>query len=130
MSYPNDSSRISGIICPAQEHVTSLHIIDDDHRRPEEVWIYLVEVILSVLVVGSTLLSYVPKSVYTVIYFLYLVALVNGSAMTFMIPIVIPKAWVEVVAMGLMMGVLTGNSGFRDFGRRLFSSKLDKSAKN
>jgi len=84
----------------------------------------------SVLVVGSTLLSYVPESVYTVIYFLYLVALVNGSAMTFMIPIVIPKAWVEVVAMGLMMGVLTGNSGFRDFGRRLFYSKLDKSAKN
>ena len=84
----------------------------------------------SVLVVASTLLSYVPESVYTVVYFLYMVALVNGSGMSFMIPLVIPKAWVEIVAMGLMMGVLIGNSGFKNIGKRLFYSKSDKSSEN
>lgn len=69
----------------------------------------------SIVAIPVTLLSYVPESVYTVIYFLYLVTLVNVPAMTFMIPLVIPKAWIEIVVMSLIMAALAGNAGFREF---------------
>jgi predicted membrane protein len=69
----------------------------------------------SILAIPVTLLSYVPESVYTVIYFLYIVTLVNVPAMTFMIPLVIPKAWIEIAVMSLIMAALAGNTGFREF---------------
>jgi len=69
----------------------------------------------SILAIPVTLLSYVPESVYTIIYFLYIVTLVNVPAMTFMIPLVIPKAWIEIAVMSLIMAALAGNTGFREF---------------
>ncbi len=69
----------------------------------------------SILAVPATLLSYVPECVFTVSYFLYMVTLVHGQAMAFMIPIVIPKAWIEIAVMGFIMSALAGNAGFREF---------------
>lgn len=74
----------------------------------------------SILAVPTTLLSYIPECVYTISYFLYIVTLVNGQAMAFMIPIVIPKAWIEIAIMGLIMSALAGNTGFREFINRFF----------
>jgi LytS/YehU family sensor histidine kinase len=73
------------------------------------------------LALPLTLLSYIPECVYTVFYFLYVVAIVNGQAMAYMLPIVIPKAWVEITVMSLLMGALAGNPGFREFINRSFS---------
>ncbi|MGQ9551312.1 MAG: ECF transporter S component [Candidatus Bathycorpusculaceae bacterium] len=73
----------------------------------------------SALTVPVILLSYVPESVYTIFYFLYVVLYVYGQAMSFMIPVVIPKAWIEIAIMSLLMGALVGNMGFRDFVLRL-----------
>ena len=69
----------------------------------------------SIFTVPIVLLSYVPESMFTVFYFLYLVLYVYGSAMAFMLPIIIPKAWIEIILMGFLMGALVGNVGFRDF---------------
>ncbi len=74
----------------------------------------------SILAVPTTLLSYVPECVYTISYFLYMVTLVSGQAMAFMIPIVIPKAWIEIAIMGFIMSALAGNTGFREFINRFF----------
>lgn len=74
----------------------------------------------SVLAFPLTLLSYVPESLYTILYFLYVVAIVNGQAMAFMIPIVIPKAWIEITVMSVLMAALAGNAGFREFISRSF----------
>jgi riboflavin transporter FmnP len=68
-------------------------------------------IITSLLVLAS----YVPECVFTVAYFLYIVTFVYGKAMEFMIPLVIPKAWIEILVMSLIMGALTGNVGFREF---------------
>jgi hypothetical protein len=35
--------------------------------------------------------------------------------MAFMIPIVIPKGWIEIAIMSIMMSALVGNTGFREF---------------
>jgi hypothetical protein len=44
-----------------------------------------------------------------------------------MIPIVIPKAWVEIVVISLLMGALAGNTGFKEFISRFFyTSKSEK----
>lgn len=75
----------------------------------------------SALTVPVVLLSYVPESVYTVFYFLYLVPYFYGFAMNFMIPIVIPKAWIEITIMSLLMGALVGNRGFSDFVKQHFA---------
>jgi uncharacterized membrane protein len=72
----------------------------------------------SFLAVPATLLSYVPESIYTVLYFLYVVTLVNGQGMAYLIPLVIPKAWIEIIVMSILMGALAGNSGFREFVNR------------
>jgi LytS/YehU family sensor histidine kinase len=76
----------------------------------------------SALTVPVILLSYVPESVYTIFYFLHVVLYVYGHAMSFMIPIVIPKAWIEITIMSLLMGALVGNMGFRDFVLRILQT--------
>lgn len=72
----------------------------------------------SFLTVPATLLSYVPECIYTVLYFLYVVTLVNGQGMAYLIPLVIPKAWIEIIVMSILMGALAGNTGFREFVNR------------
>jgi LytS/YehU family sensor histidine kinase len=82
----------------------------------------------STLTIPVILLSYIPECVYTIFYFLYIVLYVFGSAMSFMIPIVIPKAWIEITIMSLLMGALAGNTSFKEFVIRFFyTQKLEKS---
>ncbi|MEM3696882.1 MAG: hypothetical protein QXQ94_05175 [Candidatus Bathyarchaeia archaeon] len=82
----------------------------------------------STLTIPILLVSYIPECIYTIVYFLYIVQIVYGWGMGFMIPIVIPKAWIEIAIMSLLMGMLVGNAGFREFILRFFyASKLKKS---
>ena len=74
----------------------------------------------SLLTTVTVLISYVPECIFTIIYFLYIVTLVYGYAMSFMIPIVIPKAWIEIIVISVMMGALVGNTGFREFMLKFF----------
>jgi len=74
----------------------------------------------SLLTTVTVLISYVPECIFTIIYFLYIVTLVYGYAMSFMIPIVIPKAWIEIIVISVMMGALVGNAGFREFMLKFF----------
>jgi LytS/YehU family sensor histidine kinase len=79
----------------------------------------------SILAIPITLFSYVPESIYTVIYFLYIVTLVGTPAMSFMLPLVIPKAWLEIGVMSVIMAALAGNTGFRQFMTRLFPLNVE-----
>lgn len=82
----------------------------------------------SSLTVPVILVSFIPECIYTIGYFLYLVQYFYGFAMDFMILIVIPKAWIEIILMSLLMGALAGNAGFREFVLRFFlASSLEKS---
>jgi len=74
----------------------------------------------STLTVPTTLISYIPECIFTILYFLYIVLYVYGYAMEYMLPIVIPKAWVEIVLMSFLMGGLVGNTGFKEFILRFF----------
>jgi LytS/YehU family sensor histidine kinase len=78
---------------------------------------------VSILTVLVVLVSYVPESIYTYFYFVNIAVYVVGYAMTFMLPIVIPKAWIEVILMSLLMGALSGNMGFRNFLGTYFQSQ-------
>jgi LytS/YehU family sensor histidine kinase len=81
----------------------------------------------STITIPITLISYIPECIYTIFYFLYIVLYVYGAAMSFMIPIVIPKAWIEITVMSIIMGALAGNIGFKEFISRFFyTPKLKK----
>ena len=80
----------------------------------------------SLLTTVTVLISYVPECIFTIIYFLYIVTLVYGYAMSFMIPIVIPKAWIEIIVMSVMMGALVGNTGFKEFMLKFFTPQKIK----
>lgn len=80
----------------------------------------------SLLTTVTVLISYVPECIFTIIYFLYIVTLVYGHAMSFMIPIVIPKAWIEIIVMSVMMGALVGNAGFKEFMLKFFTPQKIK----
>jgi len=69
----------------------------------------------STFTVPVILLSYIPECIYTILYFLYIVPYFCGSIWEFMIPIVIPKAWIEITIMSFLMGALVGNIGFKEF---------------
>jgi LytS/YehU family sensor histidine kinase len=82
----------------------------------------------STLTVPIVLISYVPECIYTIFYFLYIVLYVYGFSMSFMIPLVIPKAWIEITVISLLMGALAGNVGFKEFiSRFLYTQKLKNS---
>jgi len=76
------------------------------------------------LTVPVVLLSFIPESLFTVFYFLSLVLYFYGHAMAFMLPIILPKAWIEIILMSVLMGALVGNIGFRDFVSRFLSTSL------
>jgi LytS/YehU family sensor histidine kinase len=78
----------------------------------------------STLTVPIVLLSYVPECLFTIAYFLTIVPYFYGYSMAFMIPLVIPKAWIEITVMSLMMGALAGNIGFKEFISRSLSTKV------
>lgn len=80
----------------------------------------------STLTIPVILMSYLPECIYTIVYFRCLVPYFYGFAMEFMIPIVISKAWVEIVVMSLLMGALAGNSGFKEFIFRFFEAAKTK----
>jgi uncharacterized membrane protein len=81
----------------------------------------------STITIPITLISYIPECIYTIFYFLYIVLYVYGTAMSFMIPIVIPKAWIEITVMSIIMGALAGNISFKEFILRFFyTPKLEK----
>lgn len=84
----------------------------------------------SVWALPLTMFSYIPESIYTVFYFLFIVTLLGTPAMAFMIPLVIPKAWIEITVMSLLMGALAGNSGFRQFMNRFFYVQPQKNLTN
>lgn len=81
----------------------------------------------STLTVPIILVSYIPECLFTISYFLYIVVYAIGYPMTFMIPIVIPKAWIEIAIMSLLMGALAGNTGFKEFIFRFFYTQKMKS---
>jgi len=70
---------------------------------------------ISILTVLTVLASYIPECIFTIMYFLYLVPIFYGFSMSFLVPIVISKAWVEIVVMSFLMGALVGNNGFKEF---------------
>jgi LytS/YehU family sensor histidine kinase len=79
----------------------------------------------STLTIPIVLISYIPECIYTIIYFLYIVLFVYGFSMDFMIPLVIPKAWIEITVVSILMGALAGNVGFKEFiFRFLYTQKL------
>ena len=81
----------------------------------------------STITIPITLVSYIPECIYTIFYFLYIVIYVVGEPMSFMIPVVIPKAWIEITVMSILMGALAGNVGFREFITKFFyTAKLEK----
>jgi LytS/YehU family sensor histidine kinase len=81
----------------------------------------------STLTVPIILVSYIPECIYTILYFVYIVLYVYGSSMSYMIPLVIPKAWIEILVMSILMGALVGNTSFKEFILRFLSvPKLEK----
>lgn len=79
-----------------------------------------------IFVIPLTLLSYVPESLYTFAYFLYIVPLVYGFSMSFMIPLVMPKAWIEITVMSVIMMVLASAKSFREFANTFFQLQEPK----
>jgi LytS/YehU family sensor histidine kinase len=74
--------------------------------------------------VASTVVSYVPEALFTLILFRYLLPIVMplpaGMATAIAIQIIV-KAFFEMVLLGLVMVGLTGNAMFDDLSRRYFA---------
>jgi riboflavin transporter FmnP len=69
------------------------------------------------------LVSYIPESVFTVAYFLYLMPFfLGGGGGLGILAFIVPKAWGEVVIISFLMAALVGNVGFRDFVNNFFKA--------
>ncbi|RLI29628.1 hypothetical protein DRO50_01175 [Candidatus Bathyarchaeota archaeon] len=69
----------------------------------------------SLLTVPVVLVSYIPECLFTVAYFVFLMPFFLGSGGPFLLGVVLPKAWGEVILMSVIMGALVGNHGFTSF---------------
>lgn len=79
----------------------------------------------------TTLIGYVPESIFTVFYFEWLVVvLLPDVAASFtlyfgsihlLVLSILAKAWVEIALLSIFMGTLVGNNGFNDFVTRVFT---------
>jgi LytS/YehU family sensor histidine kinase len=77
--------------------------------------------------IPSTYLSYVPESIFTYAYFVFLLGIKTGG--TVFLTSILPKALVEVTLIGIIMVALMRNTGFSNFVRIHFtkSKANDKS---
>lgn len=70
----------------------------------------------SAITVPAVLSSYIPETLFTVFYFVTLAPIIVPSiSATFMLGLILPKAWVEITFMSFLMAALVGNNGFSTF---------------
>lgn len=80
----------------------------------------------SLLVIPSTFLAYIPESIFTWGYFVFLLQFEVGTSVFFT---VLAKALVEVAIMSVLMAALIGNAGFSCFVRAHFTSNKNHTEK-
>jgi len=78
----------------------------------------------SLLAIPSTLLAYVPESIFTYAYFIFLLGVQVGGATFFVY--ILPKALLEVIIIGVLMAALLGNAGFSHFIKAHFTKTSAK----
>ena len=76
----------------------------------------------SLLAAPVVLLAYVPECLFTVAYFTYLMPYFIGGGGFGMLFFILPKAWVEIIIIGVLMAALVGNYGFISFINRFFAA--------
>jgi riboflavin transporter FmnP len=76
----------------------------------------------SLAAIPVALVSYVPECLFTVAYFVALMPYFLGGGGIGILVYVIPKAWVEVAVISVLMAALSGNQGFTDFVRRFLAN--------
>jgi thiamine transporter ThiT len=82
-------------------------------------------------IVLTTLIGYIPESIFTAVYFEWLVVILLPEvaasftlyfgSMHLLVLSILAKAWVEMTLLSIFMGTLAGNNGFNDFVNRAFT---------
>jgi hypothetical protein len=82
----------------------------------------------SLATIPVVLVSYIPECLFTVAYFVALMPYFLGGGGIGILVYVIPKAWVEIAVISVLMGALNGNQGFTDFVRRFLANNKKSSS--
>jgi riboflavin transporter FmnP len=69
----------------------------------------------SLLTIPIVLFSYVPECIFTIFYFVSLMPYFIGGGGIGTLVFVIPKAWIEILVISVLMAALVGNQGFVNF---------------
>ena len=69
----------------------------------------------SLITIPLVLASYIPECLFTIFYFTVLLPVFIGKGGLGLLVVILPKAWAEIVFMGVFMGALVGNQGFNMF---------------
>lgn len=69
----------------------------------------------SLFTIPVVLLGFIPECLFTIVFFTVLVPYVFGWISIPLLITILVKAWIEITVMSILMGALTGNSGFRTF---------------
>ncbi|MGB9135244.1 MAG: hypothetical protein WCC63_06655 [Candidatus Bathyarchaeia archaeon] len=76
----------------------------------------------SLAAIPVVLVSYIPECLFTVTYFVALMPHFIGGGGIGILVYVIPKAWVEIAVISVLMAALNGNQGFTSFIGKFFAS--------
>ncbi len=80
----------------------------------------------SLLAIPITLISYIPECLFTVAYFVALMPHFIGGGGAGLLIFILPKAWIEIVILSVLMAALVGNQGFTSFINKFFATKKSK----
>lgn len=77
----------------------------------------------SLLTVPAVLFSYIPECLFTIAYFVSLMPYFIGGGGAGTLVFVLPKAWIEILVISILMAALVGNNGFASFIDKFFAAK-------
>jgi riboflavin transporter FmnP len=74
----------------------------------------------SLFTIPITLFSYIPECLFTIAYFMILMPHFLGSGGVGILVSILPKAWIEIIVISVLMAALIGNHGFKNFIAKFF----------
>jgi len=60
-------------------------------------------------------LSYIPECIFTIIFFKYVIPLFLKISLEFLIPIILSKAWIEIILISIITSILVSNKSFTEY---------------
>ncbi|HDJ89319.1 MAG TPA: hypothetical protein ENG40_01325 [Thermoprotei archaeon] len=73
------------------------------------------------LILPIAILSYTPECIFTIMFFKYIIPVFLKIRLEFLIPIIVGKAWIEIILISILTTILVNNRSFTEYMLKYFN---------